>query len=128
MPVGVVPSPSTWWSENPFSPITAGHGPPAGSQQAPDRCHSSSVAAVVTHPAATTVTSWRAGPVRASCEATPAGQPPAADTFSAGPIVVGGTAAVAGAAGGAGRAAPHPARIATAATAASASLPFIDAW
>src|SRR5487761_1717247 len=65
MPVGVVPSPSRWWSENPLLPIQPVHGPPAGAQHRPTRCHNATEATVGPDPGSTVI-SWVAPPVEAS--------------------------------------------------------------
>ncbi len=62
----MVPSPSRWWSEKPFRPISALHGGLAAAQQEPVRCHSCSVARLVLALGASTLTNWRAFPVDAS--------------------------------------------------------------
>ena len=62
----MVPSPSRWWSEKPFRPISALHGGLAAAQQEPVRCHSCSVARLVPPLGASTLTNWRAFPVDAS--------------------------------------------------------------
>src|SRR5579864_1279320 len=89
-PVGVVPSPSTLWSENPASPIRAAHGPRTATQQGPWRAQAVRVARVVEYPAASTVMSSLAVSVAASRAARPGGQVlvAAGAATVAGPVVV----------------------------------------
>ena len=60
MPIGVVPSPSWRLIRSPFQPTRAGYGPPAATQQAPERRQILAVAYVVLVVVAWTVISWRA--------------------------------------------------------------------